>query len=107
MEYLVTMTTHVPDGTPDKAVDDVRALIEAARIKTSQVVNVGLVMLYWHIGRRINREILRGQRAELLELEKSGIRVAEFNASEAIPSRCRRHRRRRRRRERQTPASSS
>ena len=30
MEYLVTMTTHVPDGTPDKAVDDVKAR-EAAR----------------------------------------------------------------------------
>jgi muconolactone delta-isomerase len=25
MEYLVTMTTHVPDGTPDRAVDEVRA----------------------------------------------------------------------------------
>ena len=25
MEYLVTMTTHVPDGTTDQAVDDVRA----------------------------------------------------------------------------------
>jgi muconolactone D-isomerase len=25
MEYLVTMTTHVPDGTPEQAVDDVRA----------------------------------------------------------------------------------
>ncbi len=25
MEYLVTMTTHVPDGTPAQAVDDVRA----------------------------------------------------------------------------------
>ena len=24
MEYLVTMTTHVPDGTPDQAVDDIR-----------------------------------------------------------------------------------
>jgi len=30
MEYLVTMTTHVPDGTPDQAVDDVRTR-EAAR----------------------------------------------------------------------------
>ena len=30
MEYLVTMTTRVPDGTPDKDVDDVRAR-EAAR----------------------------------------------------------------------------
>src|SRR6185369_16793002 len=25
MEYLVTMTTHVPDGTPDQAVADVRS----------------------------------------------------------------------------------
>jgi muconolactone D-isomerase len=25
MEYLVMMTTHVPDGTPEAAVDDVRA----------------------------------------------------------------------------------
>jgi muconolactone delta-isomerase len=25
MEYLVTMTTHVPEGTPDQAVSDVRA----------------------------------------------------------------------------------
>jgi muconolactone delta-isomerase len=25
MEYLVTMTTHVPDGTPDRAIDDIRA----------------------------------------------------------------------------------
>ena len=30
MEYLVTMTTHIPDGTPAEAVDDVRAR-EAAR----------------------------------------------------------------------------
>jgi muconolactone D-isomerase len=30
MEYLVTMTTRVPDGTADKTVDDVRAR-EAAR----------------------------------------------------------------------------
>lgn len=25
MQYLVTMTTHVPDGTPDQAVDEIRA----------------------------------------------------------------------------------
>lgn len=25
MEYLVTMTTHVPDGTPEETVQDVRA----------------------------------------------------------------------------------
>jgi muconolactone delta-isomerase len=30
VEYLVTMTTHVPEGTPDQDVDDIRAR-EAAR----------------------------------------------------------------------------
>jgi hypothetical protein len=30
MEYLVTMTTHVPDGTGDEVVDDMRAR-ESAR----------------------------------------------------------------------------
>jgi muconolactone delta-isomerase len=32
MEYLVTMTTHVPDGTLEEAVDDIRAR-EAARAR--------------------------------------------------------------------------
>jgi muconolactone delta-isomerase len=27
MEYLVTMTTHVPDGTPQQAVDDIDTLL--------------------------------------------------------------------------------
>jgi muconolactone delta-isomerase len=31
MEYLVTMTTHVPDGTPAEAVDDVRAQARPVR----------------------------------------------------------------------------
>jgi muconolactone delta-isomerase len=30
MDYLVTMTTHVPDGTPQEAIDEIRAR-EAAR----------------------------------------------------------------------------
>jgi muconolactone delta-isomerase len=30
VEFLVTMTTHVPDGTPEKTVDDIRVR-EAAR----------------------------------------------------------------------------
>jgi len=32
MEYLVTMTTQVPDGTPDETVQDVRAR-EAVRAR--------------------------------------------------------------------------
>jgi predicted nuclease of restriction endonuclease-like (RecB) superfamily len=43
---------------------DVRALIEAARGQVAQVVNAGLTLLYWQIGERIRRDILKEQRAE-------------------------------------------
>ena len=44
MEYLVTMTTHVPDGTPTDAVDDVRAR-EAAH--TRELAAQGHVLRLW------------------------------------------------------------
>jgi muconolactone delta-isomerase len=44
MEYLVTMTTHVPDGTPAAAVDDIRAR-EAAH--TSELAARGQVLRLW------------------------------------------------------------
>ena len=44
MEYLVTMTTHVPDGTPDQAVADIRAR-EAAR--TRELAAQGHVLRLW------------------------------------------------------------
>jgi muconolactone D-isomerase len=44
MEYLVTMTTRVPDGTPAAAVDDVRAR-EAAH--TGELIAQGHVLRLW------------------------------------------------------------
>ncbi len=44
MEYLVTMTTHVPDGTPDQAVADVRAR-EAAH--SSELAMHGHLLRLW------------------------------------------------------------
>ena len=44
MEYLVTMTTHVPDGTPDQAVADIRAR-EAAH--TRELAAQGHVLRLW------------------------------------------------------------
>jgi muconolactone D-isomerase len=44
MEYLVTMITHVPDGTPDQAVDDIRAR-EAARSRELAVA--GHLLRLW------------------------------------------------------------
>jgi predicted nuclease of restriction endonuclease-like (RecB) superfamily len=43
---------------------DLRALILAARQTVARGVNATLVMLYWQLGRRIRKEILREQRAE-------------------------------------------
>ena len=44
MEYLVTMTTHVPDGTPDQAVDDIRAR-EAAQSR--ELAGQGHLLRLW------------------------------------------------------------
>lgn len=43
---------------------DVRHMIDAARQRVAAQVNAELTLLYWHIGRRIEIEILQGQRAE-------------------------------------------
>lgn len=43
---------------------DIRRMIEETRSSVATVVNVGLTMLYWQIGKRINEEILKGERAE-------------------------------------------
>jgi predicted nuclease of restriction endonuclease-like (RecB) superfamily len=42
---------------------DVRELIEEARSSVATAVNTGLTMLYWHVGKRIGKEVLRGSRA--------------------------------------------
>jgi predicted nuclease of restriction endonuclease-like (RecB) superfamily len=43
---------------------DVRRLIEEARQQTAVAVNIGLTFLYWRIGERVRREVLKGQRAD-------------------------------------------
>jgi muconolactone delta-isomerase len=44
MEYLVTMTTHVPDGTPEQAVADIKAR-EAAR--SAELAAQGHLLRLW------------------------------------------------------------
>lgn len=44
--------------------NDLRTLIEEARSAVSVTVNSAMTMLYWRIGKRINDEILHGERAE-------------------------------------------
>lgn len=56
-EASVLETTDVPP-----LLGDIRGLIENARSYLAQTANSALTMLYWHIGERIRREVLQGQR---------------------------------------------
>ncbi len=42
---------------------DIKQLIDQTRLGVSQTINVGLTMLYWNIGKKINDEILNNKRA--------------------------------------------
>jgi hypothetical protein len=50
-------------AVPDRLLDDVRGLIVQARAATAQAVNSALVLLYWEVGQRIHRDILKEERA--------------------------------------------
>ncbi len=43
---------------------DLRQIIEQSRRKVASTVNSELTLMYWHIGGRINREVLGNERAE-------------------------------------------
>ncbi|MBQ6726227.1 MAG: DUF1016 family protein [Bacteroidales bacterium] len=45
-------------------VEDLRQIIEQARGRVAATVNSELTLMYWHIGERINRDVLGNQRAE-------------------------------------------
>ena len=45
-------------------VEDLRQIIEQARGRVAATVNSELTMMYWHIGERINCDVLGNQRAE-------------------------------------------
>jgi len=44
--------------------EDLRRIIEEARQSVAVTVNAALTQLYWRVGKRINDEILKGERAE-------------------------------------------
>lgn len=45
-------------------ISDIRQLIETSRSQLAGAVNSALTLLYWQIGRRIQSEVLQGERAE-------------------------------------------
>ena len=45
-------------------IQDLRQIVEQARVHVAATVNSELTLMYWHIGDRINREVLGNERAE-------------------------------------------
>ena len=59
------MTDNLPDRAKSpELLADIRRMIEETRSAVAAAVNAGLTTLYWRIGKRINEEILQGERAE-------------------------------------------
>jgi predicted nuclease of restriction endonuclease-like (RecB) superfamily len=54
----------LPVAKPNALISDVRELILQAREGVARTVDSGLTTLYWHVGRRVRQDILKGKRAE-------------------------------------------
>ena len=54
----------VSQGAKQSLIQDLRQIIEQARGQVAATANFAQTMMYWHIGERINREVLGNQRAE-------------------------------------------
>jgi len=48
----------------ENLVGELRGMIDEARSSISSTINSTLTFLYWHVGTRIHKEILKGERAE-------------------------------------------
>jgi hypothetical protein len=53
-----------PSASPDTLLQDLRRLIADTRRAVAQTVNSALVVLYWEVGDRIRRDILKEKRAD-------------------------------------------
>lgn len=61
---IVKKTVRPVRNTLTETFNDIRKLIEEARGRVATYANAELTMLYWKVGERVRREILRKRRAE-------------------------------------------
>jgi hypothetical protein len=84
-------------ANPDRLLlDDIRGLIEQARLHVAQTANSAQTLLYWQVGERIRREVLGKARADygeqivstlstqLVQAYGQGLRAAQFAPHGAI-----------------------
>jgi muconolactone delta-isomerase len=86
MEYLVTMTTHVPDGTPEAAVGDVRAR-EAAHSR--ELATQGHLLRLWrpplHPGEWRSLGLFAADDADQLERVLASMPLRVWRTDEVTP----------------------
>ena len=49
---------------PAELINDLRQIIDSARSRVAATANYELTAMYWHIGNRINTDVLNNERAE-------------------------------------------
>ncbi len=66
IDIMTVTNAQDTSGRPETLalLSDIRSLIEAARMRVSTAANVEMVLLYWHIGERIRKDILGMERAD-------------------------------------------
>ncbi len=68
---------------------DIRTLIESARGRVATYANAELTMLYWRVGERTRRDILKEKRAEYgqqIVATLSGQLVIDYGAGFSVPN---------------------
>ncbi|MBQ2076484.1 MAG: hypothetical protein II471_03130, partial [Bacteroidales bacterium] len=63
-KFPIQNTRITTTAVSESLINDLRQIIEQARTHVATTVNSELTLMYWHIGERINREVLGNERAE-------------------------------------------
>lgn len=78
------MEQTLSNPSENKIISDIRALIEHTRSQVAATVNAGMTLMYWHIGERINRDVLHGERAAYEKLLERKLQQAVEIAKEKL-----------------------
>jgi len=60
----VSNRDNVVVGLNSQLLNDIKSFIDQSKTQVCRKINAEMIMLYWHIGRRINDEVLKDERAE-------------------------------------------
>lgn len=63
----------VAGAAPGPLLADLRQFIDATRQQTTVAVNMGLTLLYWRVGQRINAELVQRQLLQAIKTARARI----------------------------------